>query len=155
RKVDWNSVNETFRDVKIRSVATYHDNAQGLERGKNTAFVLEVDGLKIVHLGDLGHLLSDGQVKEIGPVDVLMIPIGGVYTINGEAARQVVAQLKPRLFVVPMHHGTKEYDDLLPPDEFVEGLKNVRREKSNELAFPADLKRDEPEVVLLAPRKPG
>jgi L-ascorbate metabolism protein UlaG (beta-lactamase superfamily) len=155
RKVDWNTVNETFRDVKIRSVATYHDNSQGLERGKNTVFVLEVDGLKIVHLGDLGHVLSDGQAKEIGPVDVLMIPVGGVYTINGELARQVVGQLKPRLFVVPMHYGTKEYDDLLPPDEFVEGQKHVRREKSNELAFPADLKRDEPEVVLLGPRKPG
>src|SRR5262245_51130396 len=55
KKIDWNRVDEKFRDIRIRSVGVYHDNSQGLEKGKNTVFILEVDGLRIVHLGDLGH----------------------------------------------------------------------------------------------------
>src|SRR5205814_3222627 len=93
RKTDWNLIDETFRDVHLRTVGVYHDNAEGMERGKNTVFVIEVDGLRIVHLGDLGHLLTPRQIKAIGPVDVLMIPVGGVYTINGSEAQKVVERL--------------------------------------------------------------
>src|SRR5206468_8512605 len=88
--------------------------------GKNTIFILEVDGWKIVHLGDLGHQLSPNQIKRIGPIDVLMIPVGGIYTINGSEAKKVVEQLKPREYIFPMHCGTKIYDELLPPTEFVQ-----------------------------------
>ena len=87
-RTTWNPVEETFKDVKIRSLGTYHDMVQGMSRGKNTIFILEVDGLKIVFLGDLGHLLSEDQVKQIGPMDVLMVPIGGVYTLNGSKAKE-------------------------------------------------------------------
>ena len=120
------------------------------KRGKNSVFIVEADGLKFCHLGDLGHELTDEQVAAIGPVDVLMIPVGGIYTINGEAAKKVVAQLKPRLFIVPMHYGTKVNSDVLPIDEFLDGQKNVRKmEDSNVLEFPADLKADKPAVVVL------
>src|SRR5204862_205205 len=70
---------------------------------------------------------SDAQVKAIGKVDVLMVPIGGIYTINGEQARKIVKQIKPRLYVVPMHYGVPGYEDLLGPDEFLEGQKNVKK----------------------------
>src|SRR5438067_12205381 len=122
-RTTWNPVEETFKDVKVRSLGTYHDMVQGMSRGKNTIFILEVDGLKIVFLGDLGHLLSEDQVKQIGPVDVLFVPIGGVYTLNGDKAKEVVAQLHPKRYVIPMHYGVRVFEDLLPPDEFLEGQK--------------------------------
>jgi L-ascorbate metabolism protein UlaG (beta-lactamase superfamily) len=116
----WNKVDEKFKDVHIRSVGAYHDDMEGMKSGKNTVFVLELDGWKIAHLGDLGHRLTAAQLKKIGPVDVLMIPVGGVYTLNGSDAREVVAQVKPREFILPMHYGNIRYDDLLPVDEFLD-----------------------------------
>jgi L-ascorbate metabolism protein UlaG (beta-lactamase superfamily) len=107
------------------------------------------------HLGDLGHDLSPEQVKAIGPVDVLMVPVGGIYTINGETAKKVVARIKPRLFVLPMHYGVPGYDDLLGPDEFMEDQKNPKKmPDTNELVIPADAKTpDAPAVVLLGWKK--
>jgi L-ascorbate metabolism protein UlaG (beta-lactamase superfamily) len=102
------------------------------------------------HLGDLGHELSEEQVKAIGPVDVLMVPVGGIYTLNGDGAKKVVGQLKPRLYVLPMHYGTKVYMDLPGPDEFLDGQKDVRAlADTNLLEFPATLKADRPTVVVL------
>ena len=106
---------KTVKDVRIRNVGTFHDTQQGMERGRNAVFVIEADGLKIVHLGDLGHILTDEQVRQIGPMDVLMVPVGGVYTINGSKAKEVVAQLKPKRYILPMHYGTLTFDELLPP----------------------------------------
>ena len=85
-----------------------------MQRGKVGVFIIEVDGWKIVHLGDLGHLLTPSQLKRIGPVDVLMIPVGGIYTLNGSEAKKVVEQLKPKEYIFPMHYGTKVFDAVLP-----------------------------------------
>jgi L-ascorbate metabolism protein UlaG (beta-lactamase superfamily) len=126
-RTTWNPVDESFKDVKIRSVGTFHDLVQGLSRGRNTVFIVEADGLRIVHLGDLGHPLSEDQIRQIGPVDVLMIPVGGVYTLNGSRAKEVMAQLKPRRIVVPMHYGVGSWEDVLPVTEFLDGLTNVQR----------------------------
>ena len=150
KRWDWNLIDENFRDVNIRTVGAYHDRSQGMERGKNTIFVLEVDGLKIVHLGDLGHKLDEEQMKQIGPVDVLMIPVGGVYTINGYDAKEVVAQLRPRHFILPMHYGTKVYDELLPITAFREDQKNVKEFVGNLLAVDAAAKPPaEPLIAIL------
>jgi L-ascorbate metabolism protein UlaG (beta-lactamase superfamily) len=149
KKLDWNPIDTTVGDAHVRTVGVYHDAAEGMERGKNAVFIIEVDGLHIVHLGDLGHLLTPKEIKQIGPVDVLMIPVGGVYTINGEEARSVVQQLKPRLFVLPMHYGTKVFDDVLPPDEFLEGQKNVERLPGNRLVVDANQHPPAPTIVLL------
>src|SRR5207245_10783340 len=135
--------------VHVRAVGVYHDNVEGMERGKNTIFMLEVDGLRIVHLGDLGHVLSDKEIKKIGPVDVLMIPVGGVYTINGTEAKQVVGQLKPKQYILPMHYGTKAFMDLLPPDEFLEDQKNVKKYPTNQITVEAGAKVAEPIIALL------
>ena len=148
-RVDWNPIDETFRDVHIRSLGVYHDNAKGMQYGKNTIFILEVDGLRIVHLGDLGHLLSERTIKEIGPVDVLMIPVGGIYTLNGSDAKKVVAQLKPRQYILPMHYGTKVFDDVLPADEFLDEQKNVEKLPTNTLVVKTDFKPAEPVIVIL------
>jgi L-ascorbate metabolism protein UlaG (beta-lactamase superfamily) len=149
KKIDWNPIDEKFRDIHVRSVATYHDNAEGMERGKNTVFILEVDGLHLVFLGDLGHLLTPAQVKAIGPVDVLFIPVGGVYTLNGSEAKKVVEQLKPRQYVIPMHYGTDVYDELLPAREFLEDQKDVKRLRGNKLEVDPEFKPEVPVVAVL------
>jgi len=124
----WNVLDEKFKDVKFHTVGTYHDAMAGMKRGKNSAFVIEVDGLRIVHLGDLGHLLSETQIKKIGPVDVLLIPVGGIYTINGLDAQKVVEQLKPRRYVIPMHYGIRFDDPLLtlPKSTFLDDVEPER-----------------------------
>ncbi|MBI3911006.1 MAG: MBL fold metallo-hydrolase [Armatimonadetes bacterium] len=91
--------------VTISHVSTYHDTRQGAERGPNTVFIVAMDGTRLVHLGDLGHILTPEQVAAIGRVDVLLVPVGGTFTIGPAEARQVVEQLNPRL-VIPMHYRT-------------------------------------------------
>jgi len=150
-KVEWNLLDEKFRDVHVRTIGVYHDNNQGLEKGKNAVFVVEADGIRFVHLGDLGHVLTKEQVKEIGPVDVLMIPVGGIYTLNGADAKEVVSELKPKKYILPMHYGTKVFDDVLTADEFLEDQKkeNVKRKDTNQLEIDPNFKPAEPEIVLL------
>ncbi len=124
--------NETIQDVKVYSVESSHDDFGGRERGKNAIMVMEMPGMKIVHLGDLGTLLSEGQVQKIGKVDVLLIPVGGVYTITAEQAGQVGDQLKPKL-IIPMHYKTDAITIKLDPvDKFLAGKKNVEKVKGNE-----------------------
>lgn len=147
----WNKIDETFKDFHIRSVGTYHDESEGMERGKNTVYILDVDGMHIVHLGDLGHKLSKAQIRAIGPVDVLFIPVGGVYTINGDEAKEVVGQLKPKKYIIPMHYGNRIYDDLMPAKEFLEDQPRgtVARSADNVLRVKADFKPARPIIVVL------
>jgi L-ascorbate metabolism protein UlaG (beta-lactamase superfamily) len=153
----WNIVDEKVNDVHIRSVGLYHDSEQGMKYGKNAAFILEMDGWRIVHLGDLGHTLTADQVKKIGRVDVLMIPVGGIYTINGAEAKKVVEQLKPREYIFPMHFGTKVFNDVLPADEFLEDQPRAQVSSSldNFVVLNRDPQRPRPLIVLLHywPRK--
>jgi L-ascorbate metabolism protein UlaG (beta-lactamase superfamily) len=152
---DWKQYNETRGPIKFRTLPTFHDAQMGLQRGKNAVWIVEADGLVFCHLGDLGHELSPDQVKSIGKVDVLMIPVGGIYTINGETAKKVVDQIKPRLYVLPMHYGVPGYDDILGPDEFLDGQKHVKKMlDTNELVIPADMKTpDAPTIMLLGWKK--
>lgn len=89
--------------VFIRGIAAYHDGKSGALRGKNTIYKIEVDKVAIAHLGDLGHKLDDRQTDELGDIDVLLIPVGGIYTIDAKEAAEVVAQIEPRI-VIPMHY---------------------------------------------------
>jgi L-ascorbate metabolism protein UlaG (beta-lactamase superfamily) len=149
---DWNVVDEKLKDVRVRTVGTYHDDATGLQRGKNGIFVLDVGGLRVVHLGDLGHLLNPTQIRKIGPVDVLMIPVGGTYTINGLDAQKVVEQLKPRRYIIPMHYGTPVYDYLLNLNQsgFLDDqtMGTVKRYAGNELTV--DPNEDPPREPIIA-----
>ncbi|TMI81873.1 MAG: hypothetical protein E6H03_06420, partial [Bacillati bacterium ANGP1] len=97
----WRTVKEQVDGVAIASVPTYHDATQGKERGRNTVFVIDAEGLRVVHLGDLGHPLDAAAVKAIGRPDVLMVPIGGHYTTDANQAHDVVARLRPGI-VIPM-----------------------------------------------------
>ena len=91
--------------ILIIGIATFHDNQRGQVRGKNTVYVMEIDGVSVCHLGDLGHVLSTEQVEEIGGVDVLFLPVGGGSTINAAIAAEVILQLEPNA-VIPMHYKT-------------------------------------------------
>ena len=115
--------------VLIIGLATYHDASKGAERGKNTVFVMETEELSICHLGDLGQPLTDSQIEEIGKVDVLMIPVGGKYTINATTAAAMVRQMEPKI-VLPMHYKTPVYQGELEPVE------NFLREFGTQQATP-------------------
>ncbi len=119
--------------VKIKGVKTFHDSSGGRQRGENVVFKIELDGIKFCHLGDLGHVLGDEEVKEIGDVDVLLVPVGGFFTIGPEEASKVVEQLSPKV-VVPMHYKTEVIDfPIKPVDEFLKGKENVRRFDTSEV----------------------
>lgn len=107
--------------ISIIGISTFHDDKEGSERGKNTIYVYEAEGLRIVHLGDLGHALSESQIEALGEVDILMIPVGGVYTIGPKEASDLVSAVEP-YFVIPMHFGG---DKLQPLEAF---LKEVGQE---------------------------
>jgi len=102
--------------VLIQGIATYHDAVKGQSRGKNTAYLMEIDGVAVCHLGDIGHVLSDEQVEEMGNVDILMLPVGGVSTINAAMAAEIIRKLEPKV-VLPMHFKTPKTDRELEPVE--------------------------------------
>ena len=111
-KQEWKSIDEKRGQIRFRNLGTFHDATNGTQRGKNSIWIVEVDGLTICHLGDLGHELSADQVKAIGKVDVLMVPVGGIYTINGEQAKKAVAQIK-RGYTSYQCTAVPGYDDLI------------------------------------------
>jgi len=103
-------------NVLIIGIATYHDSVKGQSRGKNTAYLMEMDGVSVCHLGDIGHVLNDEQVEEMGNVDVLLLPVGGVNTINAAMAAEVIRKIEPKV-VIPMHYKTSFLDRQLDPVE--------------------------------------
>jgi len=93
-----------IKGIRIMGISSYHDKKEGQERGLNTIYVIKVDGIKICHLGDMGQeKLTDKQLESIGSVDVLMIPVDGVSTINAREAVKIVKQIDP-IIVIPMHY---------------------------------------------------
>jgi len=116
--------------VSIKGVATFHDDAQGGKRGRNSVYVVGLDDITFGHLGDLGQALSSSQVSEIGSLDVLFLPIGGFYTIGPEEARKVMDSLKPRI-TVPMHyrmHGmSATFDKLSTIEDFIRKDDSAKR----------------------------
>ncbi len=95
--------------ISIFGVRTFHDANGGVERGENIVYTALVDGLRICHLGDLGHELSPEQIEDIGSVDVLLCPVGGVYTIDPELAVKTIRSIEPGI-VIPMHYKTAQHN---------------------------------------------
>jgi L-ascorbate metabolism protein UlaG (beta-lactamase superfamily) len=93
------------KGVAVSGIKTYHDTSRGKERGRNMVFVIEIDGIRVCHLGDLGHALSDDDLASIGKVDVLLIPVGGLFTIGPREALDVMNSLSPAI-TIPMHFKT-------------------------------------------------
>lgn len=139
------------KGINIKAIPTAHDDKGGSERGKNTIFCFEVDGIRICHAGDLGHLLTDNQVVEVGKVHVLLIPVGGYFTIDARTAGEVCDQVRTRV-IIPMHY---KNDKCLFPiggvDEFIKNKDNVTRVDGSEVEFTlADLPAG-PRIMVLKP----
>jgi L-ascorbate metabolism protein UlaG (beta-lactamase superfamily) len=146
------SFSEDSTSYALRIVPSSHDEEGGAKRGHNVISVWEIDGIRIVHLGDLGCALDEKQVEAIGRPDVLMIPVGGYYTINAEGARAVVEELSPHV-VIPMHFRTKALGDRVPistADEFLKGWDKVRVIDGSVLHVSRSEIPEGPEVVLLS-----
>jgi len=109
-------------NVLVIGLASYHDGEKGNLKGKNTIYLIEMDDITICHLGDLGHPLTENQTEEMGNVDILMLPVGGVSTINASAAAAIVRQIEPKI-VLPMHYGTPSLTRTLDPvDKFLKEI---------------------------------
>lgn len=112
---------------EILAIASEHDEAAGTERGPNTIFVFELDGLRLAHFGDFGQTaLRPEQRQAIGQVDLLFLPVGAGPTIGAQQAAAIVDDLNPR-WVVPMHYRTPRVGFLEPADEFLDLMGRVER----------------------------
>jgi L-ascorbate metabolism protein UlaG (beta-lactamase superfamily) len=121
-------------DIVIEGIKTYHDKTGGSERGENIIFKIAAEGLNIVHLGDLGLILADQEIERLGTVDVLMIPVGGIYTLNAKEANILVEKIQPRL-VIPMHYATPHLSfELEPLENFTEKYDKVIIKKQLEIS---------------------
>ncbi|HHT85069.1 MAG: MBL fold metallo-hydrolase [Bacillota bacterium] len=144
-------LDEEVKGVRFKTVPSYHDDQEGKLRGENAIFVMDIDGVTVAHLGDLGEKLTSSQAEEMGKVNVLLIPVGGYYTIDARTAREAVDLLKPDI-VVPMHYKTK-YTESWPiaaVDDFLEGMENVVRFDGNEGTVDRQTLTDRMQVWLFA-----
>jgi L-ascorbate metabolism protein UlaG (beta-lactamase superfamily) len=139
------------KGIEFNGIASYHDEARGRMRGNNTIFCFDVDGMRVCHLGDLGHLLDDRQILEMGDVDILFIPVGGNFTIDARAASQVCNQLKPAV-VIPMHYKTeKGIPGVSGVDAFIKDKDNVTQLDSSEAEFKREELPPPSRIMVLRP----
>lgn len=137
-----------IKGVAIQGIESYHDEKKGTERGLNIIYRFEIDNISVVHLGDLGHVLDNKQLEALVGTDILMIPVGGKYTLNAKQAVEVISQIEPRL-VIPMHYkvkGLKYNIDSI--DKFIKeiGIKATEEEKLK--IAKKDLPQEDMELVV-------
>lgn len=127
------------KGVAIRGINGYHDDVSGEKRGKMNIFHITLGGVRFCHLGDLGHMLSDAQIKELGEVDVLFLPVGGVFTIDGAQAQLLVHKIHPRV-AIPMHFRVGGLSmSIQNADGFLKGLPEDKVVRvGNEVEFEAE-----------------
>ncbi len=139
-----------FKDITVRGINSFHDQSQGKKRGLNTIFVIEVEDMRICHLGDFGQKeLTNEQLEELSEVDILMIPVGGVYTINGEKAADVINQIEPKI-VIPMHYKIPNLKvDLKKVDSFIKEM-GTKKEGEQKLTIKkSDLLKEDMRLIVL------
>lgn len=138
------------KDVKLRLIPAFHDASAGKERGKNLISVMEADDLVVVHLGDLGHGLDAAALKNIGKMDILLMPVGGFFTIDAAEATQVMTAINP-MVTIPMHYKTEKCGfPIAPVENFTGSRKNVRMLNQSEWAVQKATLPKEPEIIVLA-----
>ncbi|OIO44635.1 MAG: hypothetical protein AUJ24_01245 [Parcubacteria group bacterium CG1_02_36_42] len=142
-----------IKGIFIQGISSFHDNVQGKERGENTIYTLESEGIKICHLGDLGQKeLTDEQLEKIGAIDILMIPVGGIYTISAKEAAKIISQVEPKI-VIPMHyHIPKLKIKLEGLDKFLKMMGVKAPEVSKKLSVSQrNLPTDGTKIIVLKP----
>ena len=120
-----------IKGVIIEGIKSFHDEKKGDDRGENIIFRFDIEGISLVHLGDLGDVLDNKQLEKIGGVDILFIPVGGKYTLDAKKAVEVISQVEPRI-VIPMHYKTKDSKiDIDGLDKFIKeiGIEPIYEEK--------------------------
>ncbi|MFC2002916.1 MBL fold metallo-hydrolase [Chloroflexota bacterium] len=139
------------KGIKFKGIPTSHDEEEGKSRGSNIIFCFEVDGIRLCHLGDLGHQLSDKQIAELGKVGILLIPVGGLYTIDAKAASRIADKLAPKL-IIPMHFKTEKCGFAIAGvDEFLQGKENVTRLDVNEVELKPEQLPVSTQITVLKP----
>jgi L-ascorbate metabolism protein UlaG (beta-lactamase superfamily) len=134
--------------VKVTGFATFHDESRGRERGSNIVFVFEDEGLRLAHLGDLGHIPAE-QAEAIGAVHVVLLPVGGYFTIGPDAAHRTAALLRAKV-IIPMHFATKKTSmPIVGVDRFTEGQGNVKLLGVPEVEVTAGSLPESPEIWVL------
>ena len=138
------------KGINIAGVLSFHDATSGSQRGRNIIFLFKMDNMFICHLGDLGHILQPEQLKDIGAVvDILLIPVGGFYTINAKQADEVIEQVKPKI-IIPMHYKTSVIKiPIESVDKFLLNKPNVRYIDSNGLKITYEQLPDKPCIFVL------
>lgn len=140
-----------YKGIKIKGTKASHDKSKGTQRGQIVIFTIEVEDLRLCHLGDLGEALSEDQLKDIGKIDILFVPVGGFYTIEPDEARLVVRSINPKI-VIPMHYKTnyvKEWS-IKPVDEFLKDIQYpLKRIDSNKIEITKETLPKSTEVYLL------
>ncbi|MDD4857189.1 MAG: MBL fold metallo-hydrolase [Candidatus Krumholzibacteria bacterium] len=135
--------------ASIESAATFHDEAKGAKRGKNLVSVVEAEGLRVAHLGDLGHSVTAKDVPILKGVDVMMIPVGGYFTIDAAAAAKIVKELGPKI-VIPMHYLTMKVTlPISPVENFTKLMDNVERAGASEIAVTKETLPATTKVIVL------
>lgn len=142
-----------IKGVFIKGLSAYHDAKEGKERGRVTMYIFEIEGMKICHLGDFGQTeLTEEQIEQIGDVDILIVPVGGVYTIDAEGAQKVVNQIEPAI-VIPMHYHVPGLSIKLEKNEDflkIMGVKNP--ETLSRLTLKKkDINPEETKIVVMQP----
>ncbi|OGM08631.1 hypothetical protein A2159_03745 [Candidatus Woesebacteria bacterium RBG_13_34_9] len=137
--------------ISIIGIGVYHDDKKGELRGRNIIYIIEADGLRLVHLGDLGHRLSEDVIDQLGTVDVLMIPVGGFYTIGSSEATDIVRDIEPSI-TIPMHYkvegiNSEIFGKLDTVDSFLKEIA-ITIEKVEKLSIKANELGDEQKVVV-------
>lgn len=137
--------------VRVTAVEAFHDDAEGAKRGRTLLFSLRAEGLSAVHLGDLGHIPTPAQRMQLGAADVLMVPVGGFYTIDARQARETAALLQARV-ILPMHYRTRANADwpIAPAEEFL-ALYETPAEEADLLRVAEGDLMCQPHVAVLRP----
>ncbi|PLX26678.1 hypothetical protein C0583_06625 [Candidatus Parcubacteria bacterium] len=138
------------KGVAVRGVASYHDTKEGKDRGNNIIYRITVDDINVVHLGDLGHELDNKQLEVLEGTDILLIPVGGKYTLEAKKAVEAVSQIEPRI-VIPMHYKTKGNKiDIEGVEKFVKELGIKPSEEEKLKITKKDLPVEDMELVILS-----
>ena len=139
------------KGVYITGIQSFHDNKQGKERGRNTLYTFDIDDLRICHLGDLGDKLTDKNLENLDGVDVLLVPVGGGFSLSPSLAMEVIKQVGPSV-VIPMHFKTTEHNDkfakLSGVEEFIK-ISNLEPRREKKLSLKKIDLAEETELVVL------
>jgi L-ascorbate metabolism protein UlaG (beta-lactamase superfamily) len=142
----------SIKGVEFQGIDCYHDESKGSERGSNIIFCFTIDHVNVCHLGDLGHTLKSEELAKIGNVDILMVPVGGNFTIDAKAAADVCRSIAPSV-VIPMHFCNDRCPEfpVAGVEDFISIMENVKQESTSEIEFSKDSLPLKMEVVVLKP----